>query len=270
MKATKQDDEKSVVMGTKVAPWAAEAWNAICDALETDTYNLLQQFIYAMIRGASQGHEMTPEIRRLLTLLDIDVAWQKAINLCAPSGKLSIAQMILIVEQEGKTGFGAVMLDKPFMGDVQQTENVDQIFERVVEIIFKKTYLKLRQLGNMMHVKSQRQLLETILDKAMEDEAERDLQESLPGFDDRAENGRQVAYGKRTKAKQYRTPDSIANDQRFKFDDDDWTDTPEYAEPLATEVPNFDTPYAEGDNECDDAWTAIENGQEIDDDYEQE
>jgi hypothetical protein len=33
--------------------------------------------------------------------------------------------------------------------------------------------------------------------------------------------GRKIEYGKRTKAKQHRTPDSVARDQRIIFDDDD-------------------------------------------------
>lgn len=37
----------------------------------------------------------------------------------------------------------------------------------------------------------------------------------------RMENGKDYGYGQRTKAKQHRTPDSVAMDQRIKFDDDD-------------------------------------------------
>jgi hypothetical protein len=33
--------------------------------------------------------------------------------------------------------------------------------------------------------------------------------------------GRRIEYGKRTRAKQHRTPDSLARDQRIKFDDYD-------------------------------------------------
>ena len=46
----------------------------------------------------------------------------------------------------------------------------------------------------------------------------------------RADNGRSVAYGQKTKGKQHRTPDSVAQDQRYQqthivFDDDDATTT---------------------------------------------
>lgn len=214
-------EEKFEPMGTKIAPWAAVVWNAVCEALNTDTYHLLQQFIYAMIRGASEQHEKSPEIERLMQALDLDAGWQNAINLCAPGGKLSIAQMILIVEQEDKRGFGAVMLDKPFMGECRQTENVDQIFERLTEVIFKRTYMKLREAGRVMQVKSQRELLETMADAAILEEFNEAFSRELPGMGEHTDNGRPYGYGKKTKAKQHRTPDSYAQDQRIKFDDYD-------------------------------------------------
>lgn len=216
------NDEKFEPMGTKVAPWAAAVWNAICEALDTDTYHLLQQFIYAMIRGASEQHEKSPEIQRLMDALDLDVGWQNAINLCAPDGKLSIAQLILIVEQKDKHGFAAVMLDKPFMGECKQTENVDRIFERLVEVIFKREYIKLRQLGIEMQVKSQRELLQTMIDAQTIHHFNEELAQEMPGVGDRADNGRVYAYGKKTKAKQKRTPDGEAmRQQRIQFNEDD-------------------------------------------------
>lgn len=214
-------DEKFEVMSTKISPFMSIVWNAVCEALETDTYHLLQQFIYAMIRGASEQHNKSPEIERLMQALDLDAGWQNAINLCAPNGKLAIAQMILIVEQEDKRGFGAVMLDKPFMGECRQTENVDQIFERLTEVIFKRTYMKLREAGRVMKVNSQRELLETMADATIIQELNEGFASELPGMGESTENGRTYGYGKKTKAKQRRTPDSLARDQRIKFSDDD-------------------------------------------------
>ena len=51
--AQAEEQKKFVPMGTKISPSAAVVWDAICNSLETDTYNMLQQFIYAMIRAAS-------------------------------------------------------------------------------------------------------------------------------------------------------------------------------------------------------------------------
>ena len=139
-----KEKEKFEVMGTKIDPAMAIVWNAVCEALGTDTYHMLQHFIYAMIRMASDHHQQTPEAQKLMTLLETDTAWQTAINMCAPNGKKSIAQMILIVEEKDTNGFAMYMLDKPFMSDVRQTENVNIIIERTIEVGLKSLYKKLR------------------------------------------------------------------------------------------------------------------------------
>lgn len=216
-----EEKEKFVPMGTKISADMAVVWNAVCDALETDTYNLLQQFIQSTIKAASTPHEKSQEVERLLNMLDIDVGWQKALNICAPNGKLSIAQMILIVEQEDKEGFEAIMLDKPFMGECQQTENADKIFERLVEVIFKRTYRRLRMLGAKLHVESQRALLEKMIDTETDANLSAEEWEEMHGLNDFAENNRRVEYGKRTKRVKHRTPDEFIEQGVITFAPED-------------------------------------------------
>lgn len=215
-----KERERFEPMGTKISPAMAVVWNAVCDALGTDTYHLLQQFIYSMIRASSDQHAMTPDIRQLLDMLDLDAGWQNAINLCAPNGKLTISQMILIVEQEGKQGFGAVMLDKPFMGDCHQTENVDAIYERLTEVVYKSHYKKLRQMGIDLGTHSVRETIDRMLDAQTIMELDDAIREG-PQMGDRTDGGRVAnAYGKKTKGKQHRTPDGEANrQQRIQFND---------------------------------------------------
>jgi hypothetical protein len=220
-----EEDRKFEPMGTKISPAMAVVWNAVCDALHTDTYHLLQQFIYAMIRSASEQHEKTPDVQRLLDALELDPGWQNAINLCAPNGKFKIAQMILIVEDEDKRGFGVHMLDKPFMGECQQTENVDRIFERLAEVIYKREYIKLRQLGIRRDVKSIRELLSLMIEEQTAALLDKEFKDEMPGIGDRTEGGRLAGssvYGKRTKQTKRRTPDGEANrQQRIVFTDED-------------------------------------------------
>lgn len=216
-----KDKDRFEPMGTKISPAMAVVWNAVCDALGTDTYHLLQQFIYSMIRAASDQHAMTPEVRQLLDMLDLDAGWQNAINLCAPNGKLTISQMILIVEQEGKQGLGAVMLDKPFMGECHQTENVDAIYERLTEVIYKRHYLKLRKMGIDLGTRSVRETIDRMLEDQVKIELD-DANREGPQMGDRTDSGRLAnVYGKKTKGKQHRTPDSVANQQRIRFTDYD-------------------------------------------------
>lgn len=200
--------------GTKISPSMAVVWDAVCESLGTNTYDLIQQFIYAMIRASSQQHEKSPEIQRLLDMLDLDPGWQNTINLCAPNGKLKIAQMVLIVEQEDKQGFGMVMLNKPYMGDVTQTENVNVIIERVIEVGMRKLYKKLRFIKRDMRVNWLSDVLASMIDAQDLLNIEQSDREELPGMGDYHDYGKQVVYGNKTKRKPHRTPDSLANSQQ--------------------------------------------------------
>lgn len=216
-----EEKEKYVVMSTKVSPCVSEVWDAICNALETDTYHLLQHFIYAMIRAANQRHSLSPQMERLINMLDLDVGWQKAINLCAPNGKLTIAQMLLIVEQEDKRGFAATMLNKPFMDDVEQTESSDEIFVRVLNVVYPRTYFRLRTLKNQYHVNSWRDLLEKMIDEQLDIlQEEADLEE-MQGVNDYATNNRRLEYGKKTKSVHHHSPTEYIEQGVIYFDHDD-------------------------------------------------
>lgn len=218
------ENDKFEPMGTKIDPAMAVVWNAICDALGTDTYHLLQQFIYAMIRMSSTAHKLTPEVQKLMMLLETDVAWQNAINLCAPSGKQTISQMILIVEQEGKRGFGMYKIDKPFMGECEcnQTENVNRILERVLEVGFQGIYRKLRKMGEELQCEYFSDVILTMLDKQdFLNSVEEDRRE-MNGENNFTDRGQRIEYGKKSKSYHHRTPDGEAmRQQRIHFDDFD-------------------------------------------------
>ena len=215
----KPTDEKFVAMSTKISPAAAEVWDAICQARQTDTYHMLQNFIYTMIRAAADPHALNPDIQKILTMLDTDAGWQKAFNLCAPNVKAKVAQVVLIMEQEGRKGFGAVMVNRPFMGDATMTECTDDILERVCEVTMRGIYRRLRLLGARMECNNLSDVLLTLIDSQTILDLAGDVQTEGPQMGDRADNGHEYAYGKRTKQTKRRTPDTLQ--QRITFGDDD-------------------------------------------------
>lgn len=216
-------DEKFVPMGTKISPEAAEVWNAICEARQTDTYHMLQNFIYTMIRAAADPHALNPDIQKIMTMLEADAGWQHAFNLAAPNTKTKVAQVVLILEQEGRKGFGAVMIDKPFMAEATQTECVDDILERVCEVTMKGIYRRLRMLGADMDCEHLSDVLLTMIDAQDVLNTEESNRYEMQGPADYADNGRRYAYGKKTKSKHHRTPDSLANSKQrtIRFTEDD-------------------------------------------------
>ena len=241
MKKKKRDDVKFVPMGTKISPSAAVVWDAICQARQTDTYHMLQYFIYTMIKAAADPHGINPDIQKILTMLNTDAGWQRAFNLCAPNVKTKVAQVVLILEQEGKEGFGAVMIDKPFMGKApekvddidpnrsnpQMTENVDYILERVCEVTMQGIYRRLRMLGAEMDCKYLSDILLTMIDAQTVIELNQKDRDEMRGPDNYTDTGREYAYGKKTKSIQHKGIEDYDKQQPIRFSPSDTPDLPE-------------------------------------------
>ena len=216
----KTKDERFEQLGTKIDPAMAEVLDACCNAMGVDVYHLLQWFAYVVVKASSDLHALDPRIQKLMTMLDHDAGWQNAFNLCNPD-KLKVAQVVLILEQQGHKGFGAVMIDKPWMGAMmRQTECVDDILERVCEVTMSGIYRRLRVMGADMECNNLSDILLTMLDvQDLLNAEERDTSEG-PQMGEIAPNGRAVAYGKRTKRKKHFTPDTMPT-QRTIFEDFD-------------------------------------------------
>lgn len=223
----KTKDERFEQLGTKIDPSMAEVLNACCDAMGVDVYHLLQWFAYVVVKASSDLHALDPRIQKLMTMLDRDAGWQNAFNLCNPD-RLKIAQVVLILEQDNHKGFGAVMVDKPFFNEARQTECVDDILERVCEVTMSGIYRRVRQMGADMECNNLSDVLLTMLDAQDILNAEEHDAAEGPQMGDVAQNGKVLAYGKRTKRKKHYTPDTMPVTGNL-FDDIDH-DAP--AEPL--------------------------------------
>ena len=227
MIGNQQKKDEFVVVGTKIPLWMAEQLNATCQVLGTTTYDIMQLFLYAFIRHATNSHDMTPEMQRLLSLLETDSGWKNAFNIANPS-KMNVAQAILILEQEGRKGFGAVMIDKPWMGEARQTENASDILERIVEVTQHGVYRQIRLIGASMGCDKFADIITRMIDAQTTLDIETAFKDEMPGFDNIATNGKPYVYGHRAKRKHRRTPDGEAERQkRISFKDDDVPNLPE-------------------------------------------
>lgn len=241
--SNKGENRKYEGVSVKLSPDQYVLLNAICDALGVNTYQIFQMFFYTLCKAAAPMHELSPEIRKIMTLMETDVGWANAFNMANPN-HLHVAQAILILEQEGKKGFGAVMIDKPFMdkapekvddidphrNDPQMTENVDYILERVTEVTMHGIYRRLRLVGGMMGCDYLSDILLELIERQGKDLREEDDRIQMQGEAQFSDSGKRIEYGKRTKAKHHRTPDGeAARQQRIVFDDEDatTTDTPD-------------------------------------------
>lgn len=215
-----QNKERFEQLGTKIDPAMAEVLNACCDALQVDVYHLLQWFAYVIVKAAAPMHGLDPRIQKLMTLMESDVGWQKAFNQCNPD-RLKIDQVIVILEQEGHKGFGAAMIDKPWMGESRQTECVDDILERVTQVLVPGIYKRIRKMEKRLGTDSLMDTLLTMLDAQEFFEAVEGDRSEGPQMGDIAPNGKPIAYGKRTKRKKRFNPDTLPEQVRIHFTDYD-------------------------------------------------
>lgn len=192
--------------------------NAICDTLGVNSYQIFQMFFYTLMRASAPMHELSPEIRKIMTLMETDAGWAEAFNLANPN-QLDVAQCILILQQEDKRGFGAVMVDKPFLSDATMTECVDTILERVCAVTMHGIFRRLRSLGAKMECHNLSDVLLTMIDAQTILELDEENRVEMKGEGMYDHRGRKIEYGKKTKTHGHRTPDSVAQDQRITFPD---------------------------------------------------
>lgn len=213
----KQKDGTYTV-SVKLQASQVELLNAICNALGVNSYQIFQMFFYTLMRASAPMHELSPEIRKIMTLMETDAGWAEAFNMANPN-ELDVAQCILILQQKDKRGFGAVMVDKPFMSEARMTECVDDILERVCEVTMHGIYRRLRLMGAKKECHNLSDVLLTMIDAQTILELDEENRVEMKGEGMYDHRGRKIEYGKKTKTHGHRTPDSVAQDQRITFPD---------------------------------------------------
>lgn len=218
----KNTEEGWVMLNAKVPPHIGTLFNILARQRGMTSYEMLQLLINGFITAARHEGPLTPELRLLIDSLKLDVAFSKAFNFASPTATAEIAQMILILQQPGRKGFGLMMIDRPFMGDAAVTHCVDTILERVTEVGMADLYKELRQIGVKLDSQSVRETLVLMCDSQQISILNGEDADEMPGMGNFHDFGKQVEYGKRYKRKPRRTPDSLANSQqRIVFDDSD-------------------------------------------------
>lgn len=192
----------------------------ICAMKGANMNDLLKMCLQFLIETAKVTTDQPPDMKVLLHMMKVDSNWQAMFNYVTKA-QLDIAQVVLILQQskDGKPreGFGLAMFNKPYLGECQQTLCVDDIVERVIEVAMGfSDYWDMRAIVRHFDAKTVREALVRMVDAQTIinlDEADRD---ELPGMGNITLNGRAPVYGNKAKARQHRTPDSVANDHRFQ------------------------------------------------------
>ena len=129
MSTTNSNNQKQVLEGNnatlsvKVSKETYDLLNILAEGMEhgTNANDLLKMFVQAFIESAKHTGPVSPDMQLLLDMLKMDAGWQNAFNLADVKTESEVAQVVLILQQPGRKGFGLTMIDRPFMGDARQT-----------------------------------------------------------------------------------------------------------------------------------------------------
>jgi len=219
---TKQEDERVVVIATKVRRETAEQLARIARKKKLTIYQLNQMVLDTLVRYMDDRHNLSEDMERAMSIFEHMVGWADALNLADPTVQKEIAQAVYIFQDADgkKSGFRATMVNKPWMGIWEETSNVMDIFERIFNICMPELYMKLFRARIVLGCERVSEVINMLTDAEIIMQLNGELRRE---FEDaaRMDNGKDYGYGRKTKSSQYRTPDSVAIDQRFKFDDYD-------------------------------------------------
>ena len=228
---TRQTDEHTVVVATKLLRTAAERLAKTAKKKKTTIYALIQMCCDTIIRYMDDRHNLSEEMERAMAIFEHMTGWADALNLADPTVQKEIAQAVYIFQDADakKRGFRAVMVSKPWMRIWDETTNVMDIFERIFNICMPELYMKLFRARIILGCERVSEVINMLADAEVIKHLNGELRQE---FEDaaRADNGRSVGYGQKTKGLQHRTPDSVSEDHRYQqthivFDDDDATTT---------------------------------------------
>ena len=108
-----------------------------------------------------------------------------------------------------------MMVNKPFMGQWTETECVDDIIDRVIEVCAPGIWKRVHCLMKQMETESIIDLLVTITDGRIIYELEEANRREIQQADNIASNGRAMEYGARTRRKKHFDPDTMPQQIRF-------------------------------------------------------
>ena len=218
---TQQIDERYITLATKVSRTAAEQLARIAKKKGMTIYELIQMVCDTLIRYMDDRHNLSEEMERAMSIFEHLTGWADALNLADPTVHKEVAQAVYIFQSSPDTprkGFRAKMVSKPFMGTWEETSNVMDIFERIFNICMPELYMKMFRARIILGCERVSEVINMLADADVITHLNGELRQE---FEDaaRMDNGKDYGYGQKTKGLQHRTPDSVAQDQRFNFED---------------------------------------------------
>lgn len=215
--------EKFKNISTKVSSFVKERIGLICKRRGLNEYEMLQMMCDCIIRYMDDRHNLTPEMERVMSIFEHLEGWKNAFNLADYTTKSDICEAFYVLKAKGKTGFRVIHVQRPWWDGIhswKQTANIQQILERFFEVLLPEKYKRLRVLCAEKGITSQLDMLDFMIDANIRDEINGQYRQE---FEDaaRAENGKPLAYGERTKRVKHKSVDMFERQTSISFNDED-------------------------------------------------
>lgn len=213
-------NDKYENVSTKVAAEVKSQLIHILKRMGLNEYKWLQLMIEVTIRMMDDRHNLSEAMANMIQMFRMVPGFKDAASLVDANAEAQIDGAIYFINVKGKKGYKPVMVERTwFDGEWNETHNVKDIVECVIERCAPDSYMKLRDHMMILECESVFECLMKMVDAYQLVR----LDEEIPAMfnDMRAGNGRAIQYGNKAKGKQHRTPDSLARDLRIRFDDYD-------------------------------------------------
>ena len=215
--------EKFKVIATKVSTFVKERIGRICKKRGLNEYDMLQMMCDCIVRYMDDRHNLTPEMERVMSIFEHLEGWKNAFNLADHTAEADICEAFYVMSAKGRKGFRVIHVQRPWWDGVKewkQTENIQEMMERFFEVMMPERYKRLRSLAVEKGMESQLDLLDYLIDSHLDDEENGQYRRE---FEDaaRAENGRELVYGERTKRVKHQSVDMYECQTTIQFGEED-------------------------------------------------
>lgn len=216
-------NEKFENVSTKVAAEVKEQLNRILTSMGLNEYQWLQMMIEVTIRMMDDRHNLSAAMAKMIQMFRMVPGFKDAASLVDANSEGQIDSAIYFVNVKGKKGYKPVMVERTwFDGEWNETHNVKSIVECVIQRCAPDSYMKLREHMQELECESVFECLMTMVDAYSLTR----LDEEIPAMfnDMRADNGKVLAYGQRTKRKKRYTPDTMPEQTSLNFNQESEAD----------------------------------------------